>query len=90
MVQADEGEREAWAEAQRVCDPDGFFTYLSRYPTGEHVPEALAALSELGALQVAQGELSSSFCFSKVRELPPVVVPTQARPDPSESSDDPY
>jgi hypothetical protein len=91
-VTADEGERQAWAEAQRLCDPDAFFSYLSRYPSGEHVDQALIALSELGALQVAEGELFSSFCQNPVRQLPviPAPVPVQAQSGPSGGSDDPY
>lgn len=91
-VNADEGERQAWDEAQRQCSADAFFTYLSRYPTGEHVDQALTALSDLGALKVAESELLSSFCRSPVRELPaiPKPIPVQAVPDSSGGSDDPY
>lgn len=79
---ADEGEQAAWAEAQRHCDTDAYFTYLSRYPSGEYVHQALIALSELGALQVAEQDALSSFCRSPVRELPaiPVPIPVQANP----------
>jgi hypothetical protein len=92
VVTADEGERSAWAEAQRTCSADAFFTYLSRYPSGEHVEQALSALSELGALQVAEGEAFSNFCLNRVRELPaiPAPIPAQARPSASDGSDDPY
>jgi hypothetical protein len=92
VVTADAGERAAWAEAQRSCSVDAFFTYLSRYPSGEHVEQALTALSDLGALQVAEGEAFSNFCLNPVRKLPviPAPIPVQARPSAPEGSDDPY
>jgi len=91
-VVADEAERQAWDEARRLCHPDAFFSYLSRYPSGEHVDQALVALSELGALQVAEGELFSSYCRSQTRELPVIPVPVKAKPSaPIGGSDvDPY
>lgn len=89
---ADQSEREAWDEARRLCSADGFFTYLSRYPAGAYVEEALTALSELGALQVAEGEDFSNFCLNPVRELPVVPQPAQAPvvPRPSGGDNDPY
>lgn len=92
VVSADEAERAAWAEAQRLCNVDAFFTYLSRYPAGEHVGQALSALSELGALQVTEGKAFSNFCLNPVRKLPVIPAPirVQAPPSTSEPSNDPY
>jgi hypothetical protein len=96
VVAADEGERAAWAEAQRLCSADAFFTYLSRYPSGEHVGQALSALSELGGLQVLEGEAFSNFCLNPVRKLTVVPAPilVQAPPSSGESTselpNDPY
>lgn len=87
VVVADEGEQAAWADARRQCTADALFGYLSRYPSGEHVEQALSALSELGAVQVVEGEAFSSFCLNPVRELPR--IPAQAQ-RPTAEPDDPY
>jgi len=92
VINADEGERAAWAEAQRLCSADAFFTYLSRYPSGEHVEQALSALSELGGLQVLEGEAFSNFCLNPVRKLTVIPDPVLVQA-PSRTSDplnDPY
>lgn len=92
VVTADDGESAAWAEAQRLCNADAFFTYLSRYPAGEHVGQALSALSELGGLQVLEGEAFSNFCLNPVRKLTVIPAPilVQGPPKTSEPTNDPY
>jgi hypothetical protein len=89
-VTTGEGEPEAWAEALRACDPDAFFTYLSRFPAGPHVEQALMALSELGALQVTEELRYNNICLDPIRLDPTVPIPAQAKVDPPEPLDDLY
>lgn len=92
VVTADEGERAAWADAQRQCSLDAFFTYLSRYPSGAHVEQALIALSDLGGLQVLEGEAFSKLCQNTARKIPvsPAPIPVQAPASTSEPINEPY
>lgn len=59
---AEASEQVDWTQVQRTGTPEAFFLYLRRHPRGDHVTDALAALSTLGALddtvageQIAQG-----------------------------------
>ncbi|MES2846111.1 MAG: hypothetical protein V4804_01620 [Pseudomonadota bacterium] len=49
-VAADRAETEVWSQAMTSNSPEAYFLYLSRYPTGEFVELAVAALIRLGAL----------------------------------------
>ncbi|MDZ4087805.1 MAG: hypothetical protein U1E69_13510 [Tabrizicola sp.] len=47
---ATRGEVEAWEAALKQNTPDAFYLYLSLYPAGDYVDEAVAALGKLGAI----------------------------------------
>jgi hypothetical protein len=60
----------AWTAATQADSIDGYYSYLSRYPTGEYVDRAISALVRLGAITQSP----------QVRQLPrvPKPVPTPA------------
>jgi hypothetical protein len=58
----------AWTAATQSDSIDGYYSYLSRYPTGEYVDRAIAALVRLGAITQAP----------QVRQIPRVAKPTPA------------
>lgn len=60
----------AWASAEQADTTQAYYSYLSRFPTGEYVDRAIAALIRLGA--ISQGP--------KVRQLPPSQVQRQPVP----------
>ena len=47
---ADQAETQIWDDAISANTPDGYFNYLSRYPAGEFVEQAVQKLVELGAV----------------------------------------
>jgi hypothetical protein len=63
---ATQREVEAWELATSQNTPEAYYLYLSLFPAGEYVDEALAILDRLGA-------------FGPVRGLVPV-VPVQVQP----------
>jgi hypothetical protein len=50
-VSADPEDDAAWAAARATNTPEAFYLYLSRFPAGAYVDEAVGALSALGALR---------------------------------------
>jgi hypothetical protein len=48
---ADAEDDAAWAAARAANTPEALYLYLSRFPTGAYVDEAVASLAELGALR---------------------------------------
>lgn len=55
-VAASAAEENAWRAAQSQNTAAGYYRYLARYPTGEYVSSAIAALARLGAMgQAAPG-----------------------------------
>jgi hydroxymethylpyrimidine/phosphomethylpyrimidine kinase len=44
------GDTEAWTAAMTTNTADGYYLYLSLFPAGDYVQEALAALARLGAI----------------------------------------
>jgi len=46
---ANSGEIEAWEAARAQNSADAYYLYLSLFPAGEYVDEAIAALAKLGA-----------------------------------------
>jgi hypothetical protein len=63
---ATQREVEAWEFARSQNTPEAYYLYLSLFPAGEYVDEALAILAGLGT-------------FAPVRGLVPV-VPVQGQP----------
>lgn len=49
-VSADEAENRAWQSAVSQNTPNAYFNYLSRYPAGTYVDQAVNALVQLGAV----------------------------------------
>lgn len=59
---ASQEELKAWNDAKRAGDANAYFRYLSQFPAGEFIREAVDALGDLGAV--------------KTRQLPRASVPT--------------
>jgi hypothetical protein len=94
-VQADEGERAVWAQAESACDADSFFAYLSQFPSGQYVEQALMALIEMGALGAEGREMGTETCVDDIQVVPlgPGFSPTETPTTPvqqPESALDPY
>lgn len=68
VASATSDEVAAWSSATQTDSIDGYFSYLSRYPTGEYVDRAIEALIRLGAISQAP----------QVRQLPPTPTPAPA------------
>jgi hypothetical protein len=47
---ASRSESDAWSAAVSVNTADGYYQYLSLFPAGDYVDEAVAALARLGAM----------------------------------------
>lgn len=60
VIAAASDEVAAWTTATQADSIDSYYSYLSRYPTGEYVDRAISALVRLGAISQAP----------KVRQLP--------------------
>lgn len=69
VASATSDEVAAWSAATQSDTIDAYFSYLSRYPTGEYVESAIQALTRLGAISGAP----------QVRELPRTPTPVQRR-----------
>jgi hypothetical protein len=50
---------EAWDAAASLNSVDGYYQYLSLFPDGEYVDEAVAALMKLGAIGRSRGIVPS-------------------------------
>ncbi|MGL4237204.1 hypothetical protein [Tabrizicola sp.] len=50
VAAASRSEVEAWQSAVSSNTADGYYQYLSLFPAGDYVDEAIAALARLGAL----------------------------------------
>lgn len=54
---ATRGEMQAWENAVSQNTADAYYLYLSLYPSGDYVDEAVTALARLGAIGAPRGIL---------------------------------
>ena len=60
MGSAQSSEEQSWQEALEANTPDAYHGYLSAYPAGEYVRDAVEALRKLGGGTRAIGNTGSS------------------------------
>jgi hypothetical protein len=65
---ASKSEMDAWEAAVSVNTADGYYQYLSLFPAGDYVDEAVAALSRLGAIGQPRKLAPLSPSASKVKK----------------------
>ena len=68
---ADENEQRIWRQAVESQAPEGFYLYLSLYPAGDFVDEAIQQLTALGAF-ATRGSTPGGFVGATMPRTPGV------------------